>query len=225
MIQTLEDMIRRFCAYGLQFKESDGFTHDWCTLIPVWELAYKKSVHSSTGQTPAMLKKGWNPSLPAETLRKDLIEIHPTDSRFKRILDKVKHHAKKSPKKLQDYYVGPFVIFSLNGTNAVQVELSGELENKHSTFPVSLIKPYKPADKELFPLRNPTPLTLPPVEQSEDKKIKKIIKERRLRGKNKREYLVRYRYPVHEDEWLAESEIPDSDKLLRRFRHERRPQA
>ncbi|MBW0592472.1 hypothetical protein O181_132187 [Austropuccinia psidii MF-1] len=34
MIQTSEDMIRRFCAYGLQFKYSDGFTNDWCTLIP-----------------------------------------------------------------------------------------------------------------------------------------------------------------------------------------------
>ncbi|MBW0548578.1 hypothetical protein O181_088293 [Austropuccinia psidii MF-1] len=68
-------------------------------------------------------------------------------------------------------------------------------------------------------------LTVPPVEQSEDRKIKKVIKERRLRGKNQREYLVRYRNPVHEDEWLAESEIPGSDKLLRRFRHERRPQA
>ncbi|MBW0500884.1 hypothetical protein O181_040599 [Austropuccinia psidii MF-1] len=30
MIQTWEDMIRRFCAYRLEFKDSDGFTHDWC---------------------------------------------------------------------------------------------------------------------------------------------------------------------------------------------------
>ncbi|MBW0530418.1 hypothetical protein O181_070133 [Austropuccinia psidii MF-1] len=30
MIQTLEDMIRRFCAYGLEFKDSNGFTHYWC---------------------------------------------------------------------------------------------------------------------------------------------------------------------------------------------------
>ncbi|MBW0543092.1 hypothetical protein O181_082807 [Austropuccinia psidii MF-1] len=263
-IQALEDMIRRFCAYGLEFKDSDGFIHYWCTMIPALELAYKTSVHSSTGQTPAMLEKGWNPRLPADTLRKDWIEIHPTASSFNIMLDKVKHHAKQSmddafdyakqkwdkshkvpdfkvgdlvlvstlnfnnikgPKKLKDSYVGPFVIVALHGTNAVQVELSGELENKHPTFPVSLIKPYQPADKELFPLRNPTPLTVPPVEQNEDKKIKKVIKERRLRGKNQREYLVRYRNPVHEDEWLAESEIPDSDKLLRRFRHERRPQA
>ncbi|MBW0559823.1 hypothetical protein O181_099538 [Austropuccinia psidii MF-1] len=73
MIQTLEDMIRRFCAYGLEFKGSDGFTHDWFTVIPALELAYKTSVHSSTGKTPAMLEKGWNPRLPADALRKDLI--------------------------------------------------------------------------------------------------------------------------------------------------------
>ncbi|MBW0591262.1 hypothetical protein O181_130977 [Austropuccinia psidii MF-1] len=264
MIQTLEDMIRRFCAYGLEFKYSDGFTHDWCTLIPALELEYKTSVHSSTGQTPAMLEKGWNSRLPADTLRKDVIEIHPTAFSLKLMLDDVKHHAKQSineafdyakqkwdkshkvpdfkvgdlvlvatlnfnnikgSKKLKDSYVGTFVIVALHGTNAVQVEFSGELENKRPTFLVSLIKPYQAADKELFPLRNSTPLTVPPLEQNEDKKIKKLIKERRLRGKNQREYLVRYRNPVHEDEWLAESEIPDSDKLLRRFRHERRPQA
>ncbi|MBW0485480.1 hypothetical protein O181_025195 [Austropuccinia psidii MF-1] len=55
MIQTLEEMIRIFCAYGLKFKDSDGFTHDWCTLIPALELAYKTSIHSQTVKTPAML--------------------------------------------------------------------------------------------------------------------------------------------------------------------------
>ncbi|MBW0515702.1 hypothetical protein O181_055417 [Austropuccinia psidii MF-1] len=77
----------------------------------------------------------------------------------------------KGPKKLKFSYVGPFVIVALHGTNAVQVELSGELENKNPTFPVSLRKSYQQAEKELFPLTNPTPLTGPPVEQSEDKKI------------------------------------------------------
>ncbi|MBW0543381.1 hypothetical protein O181_083096 [Austropuccinia psidii MF-1] len=120
-------MIRRFRACGLEFKESDGFTHDWFTLIPALELAYKTSIHSPT------------------------------------------------------------------------VEFSGELENKHPTFPVSFRRPYHSADKELFPLRNPTPLTVPSVEQSEDKTIKKVMKERRLRGKNQTEYLVIYRHPVHED--------------------------
>ncbi|MBW0535139.1 hypothetical protein O181_074854 [Austropuccinia psidii MF-1] len=154
-----------------------------------------------------MLEKGWNTRLQADKMRKYLIEIHPTASSFKIILDKVKHHAKQSmndafdyerqkwdksqkvtdfkvgdlalvstlnfnkikgPNKLQDSQVGPFVIFALHGTNAVQV-------------------------------KNTTPLTVPAVEQSEDKKIKKVIRERRLRVKNQREYLVRYRNPVHED--------------------------
>ncbi|MBW0590400.1 hypothetical protein O181_130115 [Austropuccinia psidii MF-1] len=46
MIQTLEDMIRRFCSYCLELKDFDGFTHDWCTLIPELELSYKTSIHA-----------------------------------------------------------------------------------------------------------------------------------------------------------------------------------
>ncbi|MBW0552800.1 hypothetical protein O181_092515 [Austropuccinia psidii MF-1] len=103
IIKTLEDMIRRFCSYGLEFKYSDGFTHDWCTPIPALELAYKTSVHYSTGQTPSTLEKGWNPRLPKDTLRKDLIDIHPTSSSVKIIFDKVKNHAKKSLNDTFDY--------------------------------------------------------------------------------------------------------------------------
>ncbi|MBW0539627.1 hypothetical protein O181_079342 [Austropuccinia psidii MF-1] len=95
MIQTLEDIIRRFCAYGLEFKDCDGFTHDWCTLIPALELAYKKSIHSSTGKIPAMLEKAWNPRLTYDTLKKDLVDIHPTASSFKIMLDKARHHANR----------------------------------------------------------------------------------------------------------------------------------
>ncbi|MBW0557608.1 hypothetical protein O181_097323 [Austropuccinia psidii MF-1] len=72
MIQTLKDMVRIFCDYGLEFKDSDGFTNDLCNLTPALELAYKTSVHSSTRQTPAMSEKAWNPRLPADTLRNTL---------------------------------------------------------------------------------------------------------------------------------------------------------
>ncbi|MBW0508864.1 hypothetical protein O181_048579 [Austropuccinia psidii MF-1] len=41
MTQPLEDMIRSFCAYGLEFKDSDCFTHYWCTIISELELEYK----------------------------------------------------------------------------------------------------------------------------------------------------------------------------------------
>ncbi|MBW0561773.1 hypothetical protein O181_101488 [Austropuccinia psidii MF-1] len=69
MIQTLEDMGRRFCAYGLEFKDCDGFTHDWCTLLPALELEYKTSIHASTNQTPAIVEKGCNPKLHQDSLR------------------------------------------------------------------------------------------------------------------------------------------------------------
>ncbi|MBW0539730.1 hypothetical protein O181_079445 [Austropuccinia psidii MF-1] len=224
MIQTLEDIIRRFCSYGLEFKDSDGFSQDWCTLIPALELAYKPSIHASTGKTPEMLEKGWNPKLFVDTLKKNLVDIHPTASSFKLFLDKVRHHANQSmndafeyakqkwdkshktpefkvgdlilvstlnfnnikgPKKLKDSFAGPFIIKALHGTNAVQVELSGELENKHPTFPVSLVKHYTSSDKELFPLRNETPLEAPPLDQSEEKKVLKVLKERILGKKMK----------------------------------------
>ncbi|MBW0516655.1 hypothetical protein O181_056370 [Austropuccinia psidii MF-1] len=102
----------------------------------------------------------------------------------------------KGPKKLKDSFSGPFIIQALPGTNTVQVELSGELENKHANFPVSLI---------------------------EEKKVVKVLKERILRGKDEREYLVRYRNPQHEDELIVAEKIPDSQRFLRLFRHERRP--
>ncbi|MBW0560317.1 hypothetical protein O181_100032 [Austropuccinia psidii MF-1] len=93
IIQTLEDMLRRFFAYGLEFKYCDGFTHDWCNLLTKLELAYKTSINASTNQTPAILEKGWKPKLPQYSLRKDLVEIHHTAYSVKEILDKTRKHA------------------------------------------------------------------------------------------------------------------------------------
>ncbi|MBW0569282.1 hypothetical protein O181_108997 [Austropuccinia psidii MF-1] len=129
----------------------------------------------------------------------------------------------KGPKKLKDSFAGSFMIKALHGPNAVQFELTGELMNEHPTFPVSLIKPYSSSDKELFPLRNKPPLEIPPLEEGEEKKIVKVLKERRTTNKKEREYLVRDRNPTQEDECLLEKDIKNADKLLRRFRHERKP--
>ncbi|MBW0492001.1 hypothetical protein O181_031716 [Austropuccinia psidii MF-1] len=79
-----------------EFKDSDGFTKDWCTLIQELELAYKTFIHFSTGKTPEMLEKGWNHYLQANTLKKDLVDIHPAASSFKFLLDKVRHNSSKS---------------------------------------------------------------------------------------------------------------------------------
>ena len=82
MIQTLEDMIRRYCAYGLEFKDKDGYSHDWSTLLPALELAYNTSVHSSTGKTPFEIERGWNVRFPRDIIRKNTINMHPTATSF-----------------------------------------------------------------------------------------------------------------------------------------------
>ncbi|MBW0542428.1 hypothetical protein O181_082143 [Austropuccinia psidii MF-1] len=47
----------------------------------------------------------------------------------------------KYSKKFKDSFAVPFMIRALNGPNSVQLELTGELMNKHQAFPVSQMKP------------------------------------------------------------------------------------
>ncbi|MBW0566149.1 hypothetical protein O181_105864 [Austropuccinia psidii MF-1] len=76
------DILGRFCARGMEYKYHEGYTHDWVTLLPAVKLAYNKIQHSTTGKTPALIEKGWNPLLPVDHLKKNLLTIHPTAKDF-----------------------------------------------------------------------------------------------------------------------------------------------
>ncbi|MBW0583815.1 hypothetical protein O181_123530 [Austropuccinia psidii MF-1] len=39
MVQTMECISRRFCAYGMECKDHERYTHEWFTLIPTVQLA------------------------------------------------------------------------------------------------------------------------------------------------------------------------------------------
>ncbi|MBW0499727.1 hypothetical protein O181_039442 [Austropuccinia psidii MF-1] len=175
MIQTLEDMSKRFCTYGLQFKDSDGFTHYCCTPIPAFLIAYKTSIHASTvshhgnqsiNEAFEYAKQKWDKSHKTP-------EFKLGDLKLVLILN---FNNIEGPKKLKYTFTGPFIIKALHGTNAVQAELSGESENKHPTFPVSLVKHYTSSDEKLFPFGNETPLEVPPLDESEEKKVLKVLK-------------------------------------------------
>ncbi|MBW0522300.1 hypothetical protein O181_062015 [Austropuccinia psidii MF-1] len=64
----------------------------------------------------------------------------------------------KGPNNLKDSFSGSVIIREIHFPNAVQLELTGDLMKKHPSFPVSVLRPYISSDKELFPLRNKTPL-------------------------------------------------------------------
>ncbi|MBW0513544.1 hypothetical protein O181_053259 [Austropuccinia psidii MF-1] len=131
----------------------------------------------------------------------DLVLVSPTNFNNIKVFRKLKYS-----------FAGPFLIKALHGANTVEVELSEELSNKHPTFPVILIKPYKSSYYEKFPFKNKFPHT---------KKITKSLNERKLRTKMVREYLVSYSDPAFKDEWSAEKALPEATKILRRFRNTR----
>ncbi|MBW0512648.1 hypothetical protein O181_052363 [Austropuccinia psidii MF-1] len=83
MIQTMEDIIRSFCAYGMEYKDHDGYTNEWVTLLPAVQLAYNTSQHSTTAKSSSMVEKGWNPLLPVDNLKETLLTIHPTSKDFR----------------------------------------------------------------------------------------------------------------------------------------------
>ncbi|MBW0462767.1 hypothetical protein O181_002482 [Austropuccinia psidii MF-1] len=82
MIQTMKDKMRIFCAYGMEYKDHEGYTHDWATLLPAVQLAYNTSQHSTTGKSPSLVEKGWSPLLPLDHLKKNLLNILPTANEF-----------------------------------------------------------------------------------------------------------------------------------------------
>ncbi|MBW0493475.1 hypothetical protein O181_033190 [Austropuccinia psidii MF-1] len=57
IIQTLEDMVRSVCEYGLELKDCDGFNHKLVYPSPCIELEYKTTIQASTNKTPVIIER------------------------------------------------------------------------------------------------------------------------------------------------------------------------
>ncbi|MBW0468941.1 hypothetical protein O181_008656 [Austropuccinia psidii MF-1] len=66
----------------MEYKDHEGYTHDWVTLQPAVQLAYNTNQHSTTVKTPTLVEKGCNPLLPVDHLKKNLLTIWPTAKDF-----------------------------------------------------------------------------------------------------------------------------------------------
>ncbi|MBW0550944.1 hypothetical protein O181_090659 [Austropuccinia psidii MF-1] len=82
-------------SFGTKFSFSTAYhpQNDGLAERMIETLEYMTSIHASTNQTPAILEKGWNPKLSQDSLREDLVEIHPTASSFKGMLERARKHA------------------------------------------------------------------------------------------------------------------------------------
>ncbi|MBW0498827.1 hypothetical protein O181_038542 [Austropuccinia psidii MF-1] len=240
MVLKMEDILRRFCSYGIEYKDHEGYTHDCVTLLPAVKLAHNTSQHYTIGKTAALVEKGWNPLFPVYHLKKNILTIHPTDKDFHEMWKRACHKAAKCIAEAKgynkqrwdkshmepDFKEGDQVLVStLNFNN-----LKGPKKMRDSfvgafTSIKLIVKTYFQTEEDKFPSRKKN-LKPPEIVEVEDSSgpVKKIIKARKIRlnFRNQRQHLVRFKnQTAYKDKWLAEDAIPDGNLHKRRFRASR----
>ncbi|MBW0576486.1 hypothetical protein O181_116201 [Austropuccinia psidii MF-1] len=76
-IHTIEDIMRILFYYGMEYKDHEGYTLEWFPLLPEIQTPYNTSQHSTTGKTPSLIEKGWNPLFAVNHLKKNLYQSTP----------------------------------------------------------------------------------------------------------------------------------------------------
>ncbi|MBW0540655.1 hypothetical protein O181_080370 [Austropuccinia psidii MF-1] len=223
MIQTMEDILRRFFAYGMEYKDHEGYTHDWVTLLPAVHLAYNTSQHSTTGKFLSLVEKGWHLLLPVDNLKENFVTIPFTAKDFHDIEKKACGPAAKRIAEAKEYnkqrwdklHMEPDFKGGTKWKKTVEVRLTETFYRKWPVFPVSLVKPYFQTEEDKFPSRKKlyTPPEIVEVDNSPGP-VKKIIKARKIRlnGKDQRQYFARLKsQTADKNKWLAEDAIPDGN--------------
>ncbi|MBW0503554.1 hypothetical protein O181_043269 [Austropuccinia psidii MF-1] len=229
MIQKMGEIMRKFCSYVMEYKDQEGYTHNWGTLLPEFQLAYNTGQYSTTGKSSSLVEKGWNTLLPVDNLKKNLLTIHPTAKDFHEMWKRAWDTASKCIAEARKYNKQRYEETHMEPSfreNEVEVRLTEEFSRTHLLFPVSLVKPYFQTGEDKFPSRNKnyTPKDIVGVEDSPGP-VQKIINARKIRlnGKDQRQYLVRFKnQTADKDKWLAEDVIQDGKVHLRRFKVSRR---
>ncbi|MBW0482647.1 hypothetical protein O181_022362 [Austropuccinia psidii MF-1] len=78
-IQTMEDILRTFSAYGMEYKDHEGYTHHWVTLLPEIQLAYNTSQQSTTRKTTCTGRKRVESPIACRSLE-EKSSAHPPNS-------------------------------------------------------------------------------------------------------------------------------------------------
>ncbi|MBW0593880.1 hypothetical protein O181_133595 [Austropuccinia psidii MF-1] len=160
MIQTMEYILRRFCSYGMEYKDHEGYTHDWVTLLPAVRLAYNttKDFHDMWKRACDTAAKCIAEAKEYNKQRWDKTHMEPEFKEGDQVLvSTLNFNDLEGPKKMRNSFVGLLTIIRLIGKNAVEVKLTEEFSRKHPVFPVSLVKPYFQTEEDKSPPGKRTP--------------------------------------------------------------------
>ncbi|MBW0546184.1 hypothetical protein O181_085899, partial [Austropuccinia psidii MF-1] len=179
--------------------------------VPAVQLAYNTSQNSTTRKSPSLVEKGWNPLLPVDHLKKNLLTIHPKAKDFHDIWKKACDTASKCIAEAKEYNKQRWHKSHME-PEFKEGDQVLEFSRKPPVFPMSLVKPYFQKEEDKLPSRkkNTTPPEIVEVEDSPGP-VKKIINTRKIRlnGKDQRQHLVRFKHQTADkDKWLAEDAIP-----------------
>ncbi|MBW0532494.1 hypothetical protein O181_072209 [Austropuccinia psidii MF-1] len=245
MIQTMEDILRRFCAYAWNtrtMRDTPMTGKNTCSgresvesIAACGSLEDKASDHPPTAKDfHDMWKRDCDTAAKyiaeAKEYNKQRWDKTHMEPDFKEgdqvLVSTLSFNHLQGPKKMRDLLVGPFNIIKWIEKNAVEVKLTEEFSRKHPVFPLSLVKPYFQTEGGKFPSRrkNPTPPEIVEVEDSPGP-VSKILRARKIRlnGKDQRQYLVRFKnQTADKDKCLEEDAIPDGNLHLRRIRASKR---
>ncbi|MBW0584944.1 hypothetical protein O181_124659 [Austropuccinia psidii MF-1] len=192
MIQTMEDIIRRFCAYTMKYIDHEGYTKNWVTLLQEVQLAYRTSQHSTTGKSPSLVEKGWNPLFSVDHLKKNILTINPTAKDFHEMWKRACDTAAKKHSVFPVSLVKPYF----------QTGEDKFSSRKKITNPPEIVE-----------IEDSPGLVKKIIKASNIRLNGKDQKWYLVRFKNQ---------TADKDKWLAEDSVPDGNLHLRRFRASRR---
>ncbi|MBW0537068.1 hypothetical protein O181_076783 [Austropuccinia psidii MF-1] len=87
----------------MEYKDQEGYNHEWGTLLPEVQLAYNKSKDSPKGKLPSRVEGWWSPLFPMDHLKKSLLTCHPTAKDFHYMWKKACETAAKCMDEAKEY--------------------------------------------------------------------------------------------------------------------------
>ncbi|MCO5587679.1 hypothetical protein L7F22_041630 [Adiantum nelumboides] len=191
----------------------------WKHYLPLVEYAYNNTVHTSTGKAPFEIVEGGKKVPPILQTKDKTFEVDKymqnIDEAYRKIkLRKMKGKERLFPKLSVRYYE-PFQVCDKISDVAYRLKLP-EGWKIHNAFHVSLLRPLVGEAPEDLVLEEQ-----PEVEELDEILVPEQIlthKERKVRGKVARRYLVKFKnYSSMDAKWMEEAKVPDSPHLLQLY--------